>query len=154
MEFREGRKKKRTKVNFEIEGIHEEDLDLRRKKKPCQTILYIRIVCDSSILLSSGTKHLSHSGLTCQRQQLKGRTFCSCSFVLTWLFPYIFWALLCIIIFDAFRVLCGPEFLTSFDNSFCKYSFQSESRLWSAPCLLLFSWPQHRFLNSLNDVLD
>lgn len=93
------KKKKRAKVNFEIEGIHEEDLDLRRKKKPCQTILYIRIVCDSSILLSSGTKHLSHSGLTCQRQQLKGRTFCSCSFVLTWLFPYIFWALLCIIIF-------------------------------------------------------
>ena len=24
---------KRAKVNFEIEGIHEEDLDLRRKKK-------------------------------------------------------------------------------------------------------------------------
>lgn len=34
------RKKKRAKVNFEI-GFHEEDLDLRRRrKKPCQTILY------------------------------------------------------------------------------------------------------------------
>ena len=27
------RKKKKAKVNFEIEGFHEEDLDLRRKKK-------------------------------------------------------------------------------------------------------------------------
>ena len=60
------KKKKRAKVNFEI-GFHEEDLDLRRRrKKPCQTILYITIMYDNSILLlSSGTKHLSHSGLTC-----------------------------------------------------------------------------------------
>ena len=124
MEFREGRicpsqkkiKIKRAKVNFEIEGIHEEDLDLRRKKKkPCQTILYIRIVCGSSILLSSGTKHLSHSGLACQRQQLEGRTFCSCSFVLTWLVPYIFWALLCIIVlmlFGSCVVLSSSHLLT------------------------------------------
>lgn len=114
------KKIKRAKVNFEIEGIHEEDLDLRRKKnKPCQTILYVRIVCDSSVLLlSSGAKHLSHSGLTCQRQQLKGRIFCSCSFVLTWLVPYIFWALLCIIIiiflmlFRSCVVLSSSHFLT------------------------------------------